>query len=87
MGFIKFLKGYYVIFITDKKRVAMIARHKIYKVKDIKLIPLFRTINNDKSTELENKYVQTFKEIQISKGFYFSYTYDISHSLQHNILR
>ncbi len=77
-----------MIFITDKKKIALIGRHKIYKIKDIKLIPLFRTVSNaDKSNEMESKYVQTFKEIQISKGFYFSYTYDISHSLQHNILK
>ncbi len=86
LGFIKFLKGFYIIFITDKKKVAKIGRHKIYKIKDIKIIQLFRTLGKE-GCEDENKYIQQFKDIQISKGFYFSYTYDITHSLQYNVLR
>ena len=54
LGFIKFLKGFYIIFITGKKKVAVIGRHKIYKVKDIKMIPLFRSITKD-NLEEENR--------------------------------
>ena len=86
MGFVKFLKGYYIVLITEKKKVAKIGRHSIYKVKDMTMKPLFRTFNNDNKEE-EAKYVQAFKDINISKGFYFSYTYDITHSLQYNVLR
>ena len=38
LGFVKFLKGYYVIMITQKKKVAMIGHHKIYQIKDIEMI-------------------------------------------------
>ena len=31
--------------------------------------------------------MQAFKDIEISQGFFFSYTYDITHSLQYNVLR
>ena len=31
--------------------------------------------------------MNTFKQIGIDKGFYFSYTYNLTHSLQENILR
>ncbi len=34
MGFIKFLKGYYIVLINAKKKVAVIGKHKIYKTKD-----------------------------------------------------
>ena len=30
MGFIRFLKGYYVIMVTKRKRVAKIGQHSIY---------------------------------------------------------
>lgn len=43
--------------------------------------------NNVDNKEEEAKFVQAFKDIQMSKGFYFSYTYDITHSLQYNVLR
>ena len=30
LGFIKFLKGYYIVLITEKTKIATIGRHKIY---------------------------------------------------------
>ena len=35
----------------------------------------------EKKIQEEEKYVNTFKQIGIDKGFYFSYTYDLTHSL------
>jgi phosphatidylinositol 3,5-bisphosphate 5-phosphatase len=91
LGFIKFLKGYYIIMITEKKKIAKIGRHNIYKVKDIVIKPLFRSTPVSGTTpdnrEEEAKYVQAFKDIEMAKGFYYSYTYDITHSLQYNVLR
>ena len=88
LGFIKFSMGYYIVMITDKKKVAKIGLHYIYKVKDMVIKPLFTmSSGNSEAREQEATYVQAFKDIQISKGFYFSYTYDITHSLQYNVLR
>jgi hypothetical protein len=42
LGFIKFLKGYYIVMITEKKKIAKIGRHNIYKVKDVVIKPLFK---------------------------------------------
>ncbi|KAI9136841.1 hypothetical protein BKA69DRAFT_1101835, partial [Paraphysoderma sedebokerense] len=30
-------------------------------------------------------YIQTFQAINLHKNFYFSYTYDLTHSLQYNM--
>jgi hypothetical protein len=74
--------GYYIVMITEKKKVAKIGNHSIYKVKDMMIKPLFTTSSGTSdSKEEEAKFVQAFKDIEISKGFYFSYTYDLSHSL------
>lgn len=35
----------------------------------------------------ENRYLNYFQQVQIDKGFYFSYTYDLTRSLQENIMR
>jgi hypothetical protein len=43
LGFIRFLKGYYLVLVTRRKRIAKILRHSIYTVKEMKLIPLFNT--------------------------------------------
>jgi hypothetical protein len=32
LGFVRFLKGYYMVLITSRKRVAKIMRHSVYQV-------------------------------------------------------
>lgn len=38
LGFIRFLKGYYMVLITTKKRVGKVLRHSIYTIKDVQLV-------------------------------------------------
>ena len=49
------------------------------------MIRLFKWTTNYKKED-EQKYVELFKQIKINEGFYFSYTYDLTHTLQSNIL-
>jgi len=52
------------------------------------MVPLFVTTERGKPhKDAEEKYVNTFKKIGLDNGFYFSYTYDLTRSLQENILR
>lgn len=84
LGFIRFLHGYYLILIIKRRKVAVIGYHTIYKVEETKLI----YIPNKQPTELvneETKLVRAFNSIDLSSNFYFSYSYDISHSLQYNL--
>lgn len=86
LGFVRFLKGYYLVMITQKRKVAEIGPHEIFTVKDMKMIPLFKWISGRcKNDEL--RYVDLFKQIKINEGFYFSYTYDLTHTLQNNVLK
>ena len=50
------------------------------------MIQLFRWTSSSKRDD-EQKYLDLFKQIKIGQGFYFSYTYDLTHTLQHNILK
>lgn len=51
------------------------------------MVPLF-TATNSASRDEENNYVNLFQQFEMHKlGFYFSYSYDLTHSLQENILR
>ena len=50
------------------------------------MIQLFRWTSSSKRDD-EQKYVELFKKVNIGQGFYFSYTYDLTHTLQHNILK
>jgi len=59
LGFVKFLKGYYLVLITQKKKVAKIGYHKIYQIKDMKMVRLFKWVSNS-NKEDEKKYVDLF---------------------------
>jgi len=80
LGFIRFTKGYYLVFITSRKRVAKIGKHSIYTVREMQLTAVFKTTTSEGRDD-ENRYLQFFKDINIDKGFYFSYTYDLTRSL------
>ena len=86
LGFIRFLKGYYMVLITSRKKVGKILRHSIYQVKDMQLVPLFR-YTSAQNRDDENRYLDTFKQVNIQEGFFFSYTYDLTRSLQENVMR
>lgn len=84
VGFIRFLEGYYVILITKRRRVAVVGHHSIYKVEDSIMIYIphdsVRLLNPD-----EPRYVKMFQNIDLSSNFYFSYSYDLTHTLQYNL--
>lgn len=44
------------------------------------MIPLFRGVNRATKDD-EERYLKLFNQIEITKGFYFSYTYDLTRSL------
>lgn len=87
IGFIRFTKGYYLSVITKCSQVAVLGGHFMYHVDDTKLIPLqFDYKRADKYSD-EEKLLSIFKYLDLGKTFYFSYTYDITNSLQTNFLR
>lgn len=84
IGFVRFLHGYYLILIIKRRKVASIGYHTIYKVEDTKLVYIPNKQPADYINE-ENRYVRAFQSIDLTSNFYFSYSYDISHSLQYNL--
>jgi hypothetical protein len=80
-GFVTFLDCYYMILITKKSPVALIGGHYIYHVDDTLMIPI-TTKTDRKVTPNEQRYMQVFQQIDMTKNFYFSYTYDVTNSLQ-----
>ena len=46
----------------------------------MKMLPLFKWASKFR-LEDENRYMKLFLQIKINEGFYFSYTYDLTHTL------
>lgn len=87
IGFIRFTGGYYLSVITKCSQVAVLGGHFIYHIDDTKLIPLqFDYKRADKYSD-EEKLLSIFKYLDLGRTFYFSYTYDITNTLQTNFLR
>ncbi|KAB0799167.1 hypothetical protein PPYR_07047 [Photinus pyralis] len=84
MGFIRFLEGYYIILITKRRKVAVIGHHTIYKIEDTSILYIphdtVRLLHPD-----EPRYLKMFQSIDLWSNFYFSYSYDITHTLQYNL--
>uniref|UniRef100_A0A2S2PUL1 Polyphosphoinositide phosphatase n=2 Tax=Schizaphis graminum TaxID=13262 RepID=A0A2S2PUL1_SCHGA len=84
VGFVRLLEGYYMILITKRRRVAVIGREIIYKIEDTSMIYLpndaYRIPNVN-----EPRYLKIFQSIDLSSNFYFSYSYDVTHTLQVNM--
>lgn len=83
-GFIRFLEGYYIILVTKRRKIAVIGPHSIYKIEDTATI----YIPSDNSKPLhpdEQRYLKMFLAIDLSTNFYYSYSYDITHTLQMNM--
>ncbi|XP_067049338.1 polyphosphoinositide phosphatase-like [Acropora muricata] len=86
VGFVQFLEGYYIILITERRKEAQIGSHSIYKIGETKLIPIGNEIVRQKVHHPdEAKYVKIFQNVDLSSNFYFSYSYDLTHNLQHQI--
>ncbi|CAL8318131.1 unnamed protein product [Merluccius merluccius] len=84
VGFVSFLEGYYIVLITKRRKMADIGGHSIYKIEDTSMIYIpndsVRVTHPD-----EARYVRIFQNVDLSSNFYFSYSYDLSHSLQYNL--
>ncbi|KAG0350434.1 hypothetical protein BG005_010051 [Podila minutissima] len=84
IGFIRLLAGEYMVVITDRTKIGRIGEDDIFKVKDYKVLPLSR--NNLALTEAqvseEASYLSLLHSHLQSGLFHFSYTYDLTHTLQ-----
>lgn len=89
LGFISFTESYYMLLITKRHQVAMLGGHYIYQVDATELIPMSvagATRSRERNAD-EARYLSILNNLDLSKHFYFSYSYDITTSLQDNIIK
>ena len=90
LGFIKFTHHYYMICVTKRSQVAMIGGHYIYQIDKTEMMALTTSVAAKVKTERhmdESRYVSILNNLDLSRSFYFSYSYDITRTLQFNIMR
>ncbi|XP_075257168.1 polyphosphoinositide phosphatase-like [Convolutriloba macropyga] len=85
VGFVRFVGPYYMIAITKKSRVANIGPYAIYKIDGVQMIPLGSLPKDSTLAALEERYKKLFQSVDLTVNFYFSYSYDLTQTLQYNL--
>jgi hypothetical protein len=89
LGFVRFLQGYYLVIITKRRPIALIGRNRVYAIDEIG--NLYVPPQDARSPSLtstygtEKRYKDLFFGLDLTKGFYFSSSYDLTHTMQHNM--
>ncbi|XP_039005853.1 phosphoinositide phosphatase SAC2-like isoform X2 [Hibiscus syriacus] len=89
VGFVKFLGSYSMMLITKRKKIGAICGHTIYAISKSEMIPIPKspTQSNMVYSKNEKRYKKLLSTVDLTKDFFFSYTYNVMHSLQRNLCR
>jgi phosphatidylinositol 3,5-bisphosphate 5-phosphatase len=91
LGFIRFTGVYYMLLIMKKSQVAMIGGHYVYQIDGTELVPLITAQSSrfkpDVRNTEESRFLGILNNLDLSRSFYYSYSYDITRTLQHNIAK
>ncbi|KAL9224175.1 hypothetical protein vseg_000237 [Gypsophila vaccaria] len=87
VGFVKFLGPYYMLLITKRREIGAICGHTIYGVSKSELIPLPNSAERVgvPVPRNENRYKKLLCMVDLTKDFFFSYSYNVMRTLQKNL--
>ncbi|KAK8520359.1 hypothetical protein V6N12_004301 [Hibiscus sabdariffa] len=86
VGFIKFLGPYYMLLITKRRQIGAICGHNVYAVSKSEMIPLPNSnVNSSINDKEEIRYKKLLCSVDLTKDFFFSYSYHVMRSLQKNL--
>lgn len=82
LGLVRFTRGYYLSLITKCLQVAVLGGHFVYHITETAFIPLDFAHTKPRKGLDEERLLAIYNNLDLSKTFYFSYTYDITNTLQ-----
>ncbi|XP_071716624.1 phosphoinositide phosphatase SAC2-like isoform X2 [Rutidosis leptorrhynchoides] len=87
VGFIKFLGPYYMLLITKRRKIGVICGHAVYAITKSEILPIPNsTVQLSVAySKNENRYKKLLCSVDLTKDFYFSYSYRVMHSFQNNL--
>ncbi|KFK38793.1 hypothetical protein AALP_AA3G161100 [Arabis alpina] len=87
IGFIRFLGPYYMLIITKRRKLGEICGHTVYGVAKSRIItiPHASVLTNVAYSKDEKRYKRLLCTVDLTKDFFFSYSYHIMHTLQRNL--
>lgn len=87
-GCIKFLESHYLILVTKRRQIGSICGHAIYSIEESQVITIpHSSVQTDLAhSKAEMRYKKLLSSVDLTKDFFYSYTYPIMQSLQKNVL-
>lgn len=86
LGFVRFTGSWYMITIRARAPVALIGGHYVYHCEDSIMTAITDNVKVARPAE-ENRLLAAFQQVDLSKNFYFSYSYDLTNTLQTNFTK
>ncbi|ERN03229.1 phosphoinositide phosphatase SAC1 isoform X2 [Amborella trichopoda] len=87
-GCIRFLESYYLILVTKRRQIGSVCGHAIYSIEESQMITIpHSSVQSDIATSKnELRYKKLLSSVDLTKDFFYSYTYPIMQTLQKNVL-
>ncbi|CAN4119701.1 unnamed protein product [Withania somnifera] len=87
-GCIKFLESYYLVLVTKRRQIGCICGHAIYSIDESQIITIPHvSVQTDVAhSKTELRYKKLLSSVDLTKDFFYSYTYPVMQSLQKNVL-
>ncbi|KAK4354539.1 hypothetical protein RND71_026733 [Anisodus tanguticus] len=87
IGFIKFLGPYYFLVITERRKIGKICGHAVYAITKTEMFPIPNStvLSNMAYSKDENSYKKLLRSMDLSKDYFFSYSYHVMLSFQKNL--
>ena len=83
-GLIRLLDNNYMILVTKKRKCASLHGHDIYTIAETQLVSVSYRPKTYKPGSEETRYKAILQQTDLTKNFYFSYTYDLTDTMQNN---
>jgi len=85
-GAVKFFESVYLVLITKKRKVGYLRGHYVYAIEGTEIVPVIhKNFLRGKLNQSTTKYKELFADVSLDKDMFFSYRYDLTHSLQYNL--
>ncbi|KAL1805043.1 hypothetical protein ACET3Z_028111 [Daucus carota] len=87
-GCIKFLEPYYLILVTKRRQIGCICGHAVYSIDESQIIsiPHVSVQTEAAYSKTELRYKKLLSCVDLTRDFFYSYTYPIMQSLQKNVI-
>src|ERR1700733_2185074 len=85
-GFVRFTAGWFLVAVSKRTVVALLGGHYLYHCEDTQMYQVSYNQKIERPSE-EQRLMAAFRQVDMSRNFYFSHTYDLTSSLQANLTR